>query len=265
MPVRPTDLLPGEVAPFSTATPGASVPEGWRVTQLPGVAHQTRYEIVSEGGQRVLHAVADRSMAGLSQSVAVDPARRPWIVWRWKVDDVVAAGTVGSKASDDYAARLYVLFDYDLSRLSFLARMKVKMARSLYGEAVPAAALCYVWDSRAPVGTIVPSAYTDRVRMVVVASGNASAGRWVELRRNVADDFRAAFGEAAPRIVGVAIATDTDNTGGRVEAWYGDIRFAGDAGGEPVGGLDRAAERPSGEAFKSLIESGKVVVAHPLR
>lgn len=40
-----------------------------------------------------------------------------------------------------------------------------------------------------------------------------------------ADDFRAAFGEDPGQVTGVAVATDTDNTGESATAFYGDIRF----------------------------------------
>ncbi|MBI1395002.1 MAG: DUF3047 domain-containing protein [Betaproteobacteria bacterium] len=219
-------IAPSRVTPFSTSPLGAQVPDGWRVAKLPKVPRATRYEIVDDDGVHVLQATADRSMSGLSESVTVDPSRTPWLGWRWKVDRTVPGGGVGARDTDDYSARLYVLFDYDLSRLPFFTRMKVKMARALYGDAVPAAGLCYVWDHGTPVGTIVPSAFTDRLRMIVVASGDARAGQWVRFRRDVAADFEAAFGEPAPHVKGVAVATDTDNTGTRVRAWYGDIRFA---------------------------------------
>jgi head-tail adaptor len=73
------------------------------------------------------------------------------------------------------------------------------------------------------VGTVVPNPYTDRVRMIVVESGTARAGRWIAYERDIVADYRAAFGEDPPPIAGVAIMTDTDNTGDTVEAWYGDI------------------------------------------
>ncbi|MCC7115602.1 MAG: DUF3047 domain-containing protein, partial [Burkholderiales bacterium] len=36
-------------------------------------------------------------------------------------------------------------------------------------------------------------------------------------------DWRAAFGGEAPPIAGIAIMTDTDNTGETARSWYGDI------------------------------------------
>ncbi len=104
-----------------------------------------------------------------------------------------------------------------------------RLARLLHGDALPTAAICYVWDNRHAVGTSRWSPYTDRVRMVVVESGNAQAGRWLDERRDVARDFRAAFGAQwsgpVPAITGVAVGNDTDQTGESVTAWFGDVRL----------------------------------------
>jgi hypothetical protein len=70
---------------------------------------------------------------------------------------------------------------------------------------------------------MLPNAYTERVRMIVVRSGAADAGRWVEEERNLYDDYRRAFAEEPPPIAGVAIMTDADDTGESATAWYGDI------------------------------------------
>jgi len=47
----------------------------------------------------------------------------------------------------------------------------------------------------------------------------------VEEVRDLRADFRRAFGEEAPALIGIAIATDTDNTGENARAWYGDVRL----------------------------------------
>jgi hypothetical protein len=219
------DGAPASIAPFSGGTPGAVPSPPWRATRLPKVPRETRYLLVEDGGMTVLRAEARASMSGLTHGLRIDPNATPMLEWRWKVSGVPAKGDIETRAGDDYSARLYVLFDYDLAKLPFAKRIGIRLARSLYGEAVPAAGLCYVWDARAPVGTTAWSAYTDRLRMIVVESGATKAGRWVSFRRNVADDYRAAFGEEPPAISGVAIATDTDNTGAEVTAWYGDIRL----------------------------------------
>jgi pyruvate/2-oxoacid:ferredoxin oxidoreductase beta subunit len=61
--------------------------------------------------------------------------------------------------------------------------------------------------------------------MIVLRNATDSVGNWVEEKRNLAADFRAAFGDVAPVVTGVAIAADTDQTGESVTAWFGDIGF----------------------------------------
>lgn len=220
-----TDASSQSITAFSRGTPGAAPAPPWRATKLPKVPRDTRYLLVDDGGTTVLRGEAQSSMSGLSHTLHADPKATPMLEWRWKVSGVPPKGEIGTRDGDDYAARLYVLFDYDLARLPFTTRLKIRIARTLYGEAVPAAGLCYVWDAKAPVGTTTWSAYTDRLRMIVVESGAAKAGQWISFRRDVVADYRAAFGDEPPAISGIAIATDTDNTGAAVTAWYGDIRL----------------------------------------
>jgi hypothetical protein len=61
--------------------------------------------------------------------------------------------------------------------------------------------------------------------MVVVESGREHLNIWVTERRNVYADYRKAFKDEPPMISGVAIVTDTDNTGESATAFYGDILF----------------------------------------
>ena len=192
---------------------------------LSNVKRATRYALVADGETVVLRADANAAMASVMHPLKLDPKVLPFITWRWKVGNILRKSDIHSRAGDDAPARVYVLFDYDTSKLSILQRAKIYLARSRYGKDVPAAALCYVWDSKAPVGTSAWSPYTDRVRVFVVESGSANLNRWREVQRNVVVDFRAAFGEDPPAISGVAVATDTDNTGESATAFYGDIRF----------------------------------------
>jgi hypothetical protein len=60
---------------------------------------------------------------------------------------------------------------------------------------------------------------------VVARSGAADAGRWVTERHDIYADYRRIVGGEPPRIVGVALMTDTDDTGERAVAYYGAIRL----------------------------------------
>lgn len=213
---------PLAVARFSAAAPGG-LPEGWSPFSFAKSPRHTDYRLVSDAGMTVLRAEADASVSALLREFPADTRARPLLRWRWKVENLLQKGDIRRKDGDDFPARIYVLFDYDPERLSFADRTKILLARVIYGAKVPAAALCYVWDNRNPPGTIVPNPYTDRVRMVVARSGAADLGRWMTEERDVARDFRAAFGEDPPMISGIVLAADTDNTGERAVAWFGDI------------------------------------------
>jgi hypothetical protein len=215
-----------ELPRFSGMTAGGPI-DGWQPLRPAPAAPDTRYELVVDGGTTVLRAEADGSMSGLVHRVRVPLSEYPTLRWRGKIRDVVAGADMATRAGDDYAARIYVLFDYPAQRLPFATRTRLRLAEALYGQPIPTAALNYVWDNRQPAGTIRPNAYTDRARMVVLRSGSAQAGEWQIETRDLAADFRAAFGEEPPDVVAVAVATDTDNTGGRATAWYGDIEFLG--------------------------------------
>ena len=80
-----------------------------------------------------------------------------------------------------------------------------------------------MWDNRHPIGTSAWNPYSDRVRTVVLRRGQA--GAWHSERRDLAADFRAAFGIEAPPLTGLAAGSDTDQTGETATAWFGDFRL----------------------------------------
>ncbi len=210
---------------FSTLQAGAAIPDTLRVIGNNKSKPQTRYTLVSDEGATVLRADAQNSVSGLSRAIKVNPAEYPILKWRWKISNVLKNSDLKTKQGDDFPARIYVMFDYPLEKLPFGERTKLRLARALHDPNLPAATLCYVWDGKAPAGTIAHSPYTSLVRTVVVESGNERVNRWLDVERNIAADFRAAFGDDAPVITAVAVASDTDNTGESATAYYGDILF----------------------------------------
>lgn len=217
-----------EIAAFSSSSPGATLPDGWRPLTFPRVERHTDYSLVEDEGSVVLKAVSDASASGLTRAVSIDPRQYPVIQWRWKVGNVLRKGDVTRKDGDDYAARIYITFAFDPDKAGYLERLKHTAARLVYGEAVPYRAMAYIWGSNNLAGTMVANAYTDRVMMFVVRSGEENLQQWVTQQRNVYTDYRRAFGDEPTTISAVAIMTDSDNTGESAVAWYGDIAFMAD-------------------------------------
>ncbi len=221
-PALALESVPGH---FSGMPLGAEFTDGWQLLALRDIK-PTQFRLVEDAGVPVVRAQADAAGGSLLRSIRWDTAGHPRLQWRWRVDRVVAQGDIHSKDGDDFAARLYVMFDYPTERLSFAERAKLSIARWIYGDQVPAAALCYVWDNQAAVGTRAWNAYTDRVRMIVLRNATSGVGDWMLEQRDLVADYREAFGEAPPPVSGIAIAADTDQTGETVTAWFGDISIS---------------------------------------
>ena len=217
-----------EVGRFSAEKPGHALPAGWAPFTFKGIDRHTDYRLVEEDGKVVVKATAHASASGLMRRVTIDPKEYPILRWRWKAANVLEKADIHRKEGDDYAARIYIAFQYDPAKLSVSERIKYGIARALHGEHPPHAVLNYLWASKAPVGLVVPNAYTDRAMMIVVQSGVENLNAWVEEERNIYEDYKNAFKEEPPMISGVAIMTDTDNTGESATAYYGDILFRKD-------------------------------------
>ncbi len=212
-----------EVGAFSAATPDGPWPNGWKPLTFPKIPQHTTYRLVKDGDRVAVKADSRASSSGLTIETLIDPKEYPIIQWQWKVSNILKAGDVSKKDGDDYPARLYVTFQYDSQKVGLFGKAKYEAAKLIYGRYPPLGAINYIWESRAPVGTAVPNPYTDQVHMIVVESGPAKRDIWITEERNVYEDYKQAFGQEPPMISGVAIMTDTDNTGESAVAYYGDI------------------------------------------
>ena len=67
--------------------------------------------------------------------------------------------------------------------------------------------------------------YTSWFMQVALESRTTPVNEWITEERDVYEDYRKAFGEEPQAITGVAVMTNTDNMGGKAEAWYGNIVF----------------------------------------
>ena len=214
-----------DVGAFSKASSNAVLPAGWEPLNLGGGERDSEYSLVKDDGVLVVRAESNASASAMVYPIKIDLEKTPIIQWRWKINHIIEKGDATRKDGDDYPARLYILFEYDVSRLSWFEKIAYEGYHLLYGVYPPLAALNYLWANKLPVGSVVPNIYSKRVQMFAVRSGNMEAGKWVTQERNIYDDYLRAFGEAPPAVAGIAIMTDTDNTGESVTAYYGDIHL----------------------------------------
>ena len=210
---------------FSKLSPGQAVPKDFRMVAYPQV-RPNKFALVLDEGKTVLRVESNNSAGSMAMPVSLLGAQTSTTLqWRWKVDRLLDKADMDEKLADDHSARLYVFFDVPLESLPFADRTKIKLARSISGIDVPTAALCYVWDNKHRVGYTAWSPFTRQLRKVVLQSGPGAIGQWRLETRDVAADFKEAFGFEAPAITGISVGNDTDNTDDRVTSWFGDVSF----------------------------------------
>ena len=214
------------VTPFSAAKPGTALPAGWEVLLLGSSKTPTDYKFVDDAGVVVLGAHAEAAASGLNHKVKFDIKSAPIIQFRWKVKSLIDGADNRVASKEDSPVRIVLGFEGDKAKLTFGEKTASLLAKGATGKELPYAQLMYVWANSYPVGTVIPNPHTRRIQMIVAVSGPAEVGKWVTLSRNVADDFKKAFGEEPGLLTDVGVLTDTDNTGATVDVWYGDIRFA---------------------------------------
>lgn len=174
----------------------------WEKKEFKG---QTRYTVIKGENGHVLKAESNASASALIYKYEYDLKDFPILSWKWKVENTIKKGDETKKAGDDYAARVYVIFPHWLPPLT--------------------KSINYIWANKLPKGQHVPNPFYSKAVMVAVESGNESIGKWITERRNVYEDYKSLFGEDPSLSGGIAIMTDTDNTGESAVAYYDDIRI----------------------------------------
>jgi len=208
-----------EVARFSRLSAGARHFGAWEPFVMMPANARTDYHLVEVDGSVALEADAAEGGSGLYRKIRIDPHSHPLIEWRWRLP----SPSSGAAWSASPPILLSLGFDGDPSKLDMMDRIKLRMAKALTANGLPYASLLYVWQSDVPVGTVIHSRHSDRVRMIVVESGAARLDQWVDIRRNVLEDYRRAFGEEPGDLVAVGVLTDVGDDGSRRRAIYGDI------------------------------------------
>ena len=216
----PHDLitLPVDVAApafFRETFDGPLEEQQWREVEVNGRGEYTVQR--SSDGNRWLQALSQSTASILLCPVTFHPDAYEWLSWRWKVDRPVPAENLYTKQGSDAAARVYVYFETK-SRLPWAKRN-----------------LDYVWSAHLPVGTVLSSPYAASSKIIVVNSGNEHLGQWRTVVRNLEDDYHRCFDGPLPRVVGIGLMTDSDNTNSESAAAFDDVIISHQVPRDPDG------------------------------
>jgi hypothetical protein len=198
---------------------------GWSHQPLSKLKRDTVYTVAQAEGRTVLRAAADRSASAYVALLKPPTAPPAVLSWRWKTDALVPGADNRDKSREDAPLRIIVAFDGDPKTLSDAEQRRGRRAKQLSGRDLPYAMLMYIWSDLVATETLIPSAHTSRVKMLAVASGANGLGAWQAVRRDIAADYRRAYGAEPGPVLGVAVMTDTDNTGAKAAGEYADLRF----------------------------------------
>jgi len=178
---------------------------GWEIREFAGT---TDYSFTLVDGQQVLVADSRQSASAFYKKIRVDLEKTPILNWSWRKEQSIDPGNEFDKNGDDFVARIYV----------------VKSGGLFFWNTV---ALNYVWSYQHKRNDTWNNPFAgDKGKMLAQRDASDPQATWFKEQRNVAMDFKALLGKDIRQIDGVAIMTDSDNSGLSARALYGDIFFS---------------------------------------
>ena len=170
----------------------------------------TDYQLGAEGDDLVLIAEANGAASALYQENSVDLDEFPILDWSWRVDPGEFFTTAGidetSRAGDDFAARIYIVRR---------GGIKFWQTRSIN----------YVWSRSQDVDRRWYNPYSEG-NQIMWSVNRGESDEWESHSRNIREDWKIAFNEDISSIDGIALMTDSDNTGLVVRAKFKGIEFS---------------------------------------
>jgi len=194
-------------ADYPVGTRLLSVPGPWKVYSSMKVFKYPPTVVVDEA-QRALRLKTDHETMAIGRAMQLDVTTLSTLTWEWKPVVLPVGGDVRA---------------YDAQRNDQAARIVLWFDASLFTER---RAIGYIWDSNAPVGTIVRQIGPQAERaLVVVRSGMRGVGAWHRDTRNVYQDYRDIFGDEPAPVVLVTLESHSDDVASESAVLFGRVRF----------------------------------------
>lgn len=187
-----------------------ALPKDWEVRGKPGTP-RAKFEAVTIAADTnatvsVLRMTADAASSSVVASLpAVDLRKTPILRWRWRVIELPAGADGLDPKKDDQAIGVYVSAGGMFSQRS----------------------VAYRWETETPVGASGTAKYAGgvaRVQWFCLHNRGSASNEFVVESRNVAEDFKKAYGEI-PEKIGLSISCNSQYTGGKAAAELDWIEF----------------------------------------
>ena len=158
------------------------------------------YSVKREQNNQFLHADARAVSIQAAYEKKWPLKEFPILRWKWRAWIFPEGTDERKKSGNDSVLGVYVV---------------------LGGWPVPRT-MKYIWSDTLPLGFSFDSPYSTRTKMIVQRTGRSPLKEWVVEERNVFEDYRKLFGDSdpSPAASGIALLTDSDNTGTRAVGDY---------------------------------------------
>ncbi|MBI4566416.1 MAG: DUF3047 domain-containing protein [Planctomycetes bacterium] len=200
-----------------------SMPTDWRHRVLDDrrpVAYRPR----REEERAHLRATSVSAASMLVRYLRFDAAKHPDVSWEWRVTAPAEDRGRRAEPGADASARVMFGFQGDWSGVGFFERREVMKEIEKTGHEPPGSLLVYLWSLDLAEGAAFDDPHLGkRAKVIVATAGKERIGSWDRVKRDLASDYRRAFGTDPPPVVSVALMTDTDDTGSSAVADYGTI------------------------------------------
>jgi len=190
---------------------------GWEALTFRGLA-ATQY---AADGINILRVVAEGSSSVISKRLPEQAFDATRASWRWRVDEGVPATDLARRGGDDRALAIYFAFAPEADRASAAAGRSSLRNLLLTGRGQ---LLVYVWGGEGARGEMLENPYArGRGVYIIQRPASAATGSWLAEEVDLRSDFARAFGGEPGVLVGVAVASDSDDTDSRNVAAIADL------------------------------------------
>jgi hypothetical protein len=200
----------------------------WEEFSFSGNKNPTKYIIHKDSTMTYLKMISQSSASGLIYKHHYNPNEYPILTWRWRVENIIYDADGKTKSGDDYAIRIFVMFDDDSVEISFWTSIRNSAIKLLYGTEPPETSLCFVWANIIYDDKYFDNPYSETVKMIPVEMGKSKTKNWYTHNVNISNLYREIFNRSCPTSAKIAIMSDTDNTGSNTLVYLDYIKVSED-------------------------------------
>jgi len=198
---------------FKALKKEGKLPDGWEINATKWGVNETSFELKHRKEQPistgigVLKVFADEATGALfcQPFRKVDLKKTPILRWRWRVNKFPKGGDGRKDGKDDQAIAIYV------GASDWMVKKSIS----------------YRWETETPKGYMGDISYGGgavKVKWFCLRNKKSGKGKWVTEERNIAKDFKKAFG-FIPKEFALSIGANSQNTKSESLAFIDYIEF----------------------------------------